>query len=77
MTLKMLLTSSPVEGGKVDPGQPVDDLRQHEDDDDAQDGDRDQAGKLSADVRVKAKAYPPFYFRPLQTHQRLIITSLY
>ena len=66
MTLKMLLTSSPVEGGEVDPGQPVDDLRQHEDDDDAQDGDRDQAGKLSADVRVKAKLIVLFTFGPFR-----------
>ena len=41
------LTSSPVESREVDAGQPVDDLRQDEDEDDAQDGYRHQTENLS------------------------------
>jgi hypothetical protein len=40
-----VLTSSPIKGGQVDPRQPVDDLRQDEDDEDCHDADGDQTVK--------------------------------
>ncbi len=44
---KSLLTSSPVECRHVDSCEPVDNLGQHEDDDDAQDSDGDEAEMYS------------------------------
>ena len=39
----MLITSSPVEGGEVDPGEPVDDLGQYEDGAEQDDAESDEA----------------------------------
>ena len=47
-TRKIVLTPAPVEGGEVDPCDPVDGLRQHEDGGDADDG----HGGDAADVQV-------------------------